>query len=194
MILIIGCDKVDKSNNEVKDVQVGKSNEEMLQYLISEYKMNTKTLSKLLEVEPSVLDDFNKNKNAIPIIRRGEIGNTLAVLYYISEITGDERNRAVIDVLTQEHDIEFATIVRMAEVEEEELIKFMGRNEEVSNEVKYKIATISMFLHFIFKPSDNNFKLMVRAINAGLDNESIEKLVGLSYEEIDVARKLCEQY
>lgn len=150
---------MDKSDNEIKDIQIGKSDEEMLQYLISEYKMNTKTLSKLLEIEPSVLDDFNKNKNAIPMIRRGDISNKLAVLYYISEITADERNRAVIDVLVQEHNIEFVTIARMAGVEEEELIKFMGRNEGVSNEVKYKIATASMFLHFIFKPSDNNFRL-----------------------------------
>lgn len=192
MSLVIGCDKVDKSDNEIKDIQIGKSDEEMLRYLISEYKMNTKTLSKLLEVEPSILDDFNKNKNAIPMIRRGEIGNTLAVLYYISEITADERNRAVIDVLVQEHNIEFVTIARMAGVEEQELINFMKGNESISYELKYKIAIISMFLHFIFKPSDNNFKLMLRAINAGLDNESIKKLVGLSYDEIDVARKLCE--
>lgn len=183
-----------KTDNEIEDVQIGKSSEEMLRYLISEYKMNTKTLSKLLEVELSVLENFNKSENAIPIIRRGDISNTLAVLYHISEITTDERNRAVIDVLVQEHNIEFVTIARMSGVEEEELIKFIGRNEEVSNEVKYKIATISMFLHFMFKPSDNNLKLMVKAINVGLDNESIKKLVGLSYEEIDVVRKLCEQY
>lgn len=194
MSLVIGCDKVDKSDNEIKDIQIGKSDEEMLQYLISEYKMNTKTLSKLLEVEPSVVDDFNKNKNAIPMIRRGEIGNTLAGLYYISEITADERNRAVMDVLVQEYNIEFGTIASMAGIEEEELINFMEGNEPISYEVKYKIATISMFLHFMFKPSDNNLKLMVKAINVGLDNESIKKLVGVSYEEIDVVRKLCEQY
>lgn len=185
---------MDKSDNEIKDIQIGKSNEEMLRYLISEYKMNTKTLSKLLEVEPLVLENFNKSEKAIPMIRREEIGNTLAVLYHISDTTADERNRAIIDILVQEYNIEFVTIARMSGVEKEEVIKFMGKNEEVSNEVKYKITTISMFLHFIFKPSDNNLKLMVKAINAGLDNESIKKLVGLSYEEIDVARKLCEQY
>lgn len=191
VILVIGCDKLSKSDNEIKDIQIGKSDEEMLQYLISEYKMNTKTLSKLLEIEPSVLDDFNKNKNIIPMIKRGEIGNTLAVLYYISEITADERNRAVIDVLVQEYNIEFGTIASMAGIEEKELMKFMERNEQVSDGVKYKIATISMFLHFIFKP-DDKFKLMVKAINAGIDNESIKKLVGLSCEEINIARKLCE--
>lgn len=68
----------------------------------------------------------------------------------------------------------------------------MEGNEQISYEIKYKNATISMFLHFIFKPSNNNFKLMVKAINAGPDNESIEKLVGISYKEIEIARKLCE--
>lgn len=181
-----------ETENEIKDVQVGKSSGEMLKYLIDEYKMNTKTLSKLLEVEPLVLENFNKSENAIPMIRRGDISNTLAVLYYISEITADERNRGIIDVLVQEHNIEFVTIARMAGIEEEELIKFMERNEQVSDGVKYKIATISMFLHFLFKPSDDKFQLMTKAINAGLDNESIEKLVGLSCEEINIARNLCK--
>lgn len=192
MSLVIGCDKVDKSDNEIKDIQIGKSDEEMLKYLINEYKMNTKTLSKFLEVEPLVLENFNKIENSIPVIRRGDISNTLAVLYYISEITSDERNRAVIDVLVQEHNIEFDTIARMADIEEEELINFMERNEQISYEIKYKIATISMFLHFLFKPSDDKFKLMTKAINAGLDNESIKKLVGLSCEEINIARNLCK--
>jgi len=70
----------------------------------------------------------------------------------------------------------------------------MERNEQISYEVKYKIATINMFLHFLFKPSNDKFKLMVKAINAGLDNESIKKLVWGSYKEIERARKLWEQY
>lgn len=185
---------MDENDNEVKDVQIGKSDGEMLRRLIDEYKMNTKTISKLLELEPLVLENFIRNENAVPMIRRGEISNTLAVLYHISEITPDERNRAIIDVLVQEYSIEFQTIASMAGIEDEELINFMKGNEPISYEVKYKIATLSMFLHFLFKPSDDKVKLMVKAINAGLDNESIKKLTGGSYKEIEAVRELCELY
>lgn len=183
-----------KNDSEIINVKKGESSEEMLSYLINKYKMNTKSLAKVLEVETSILDDFSVNKNKIPMIRRGEVSNKLAVLYYISKITPDERNKAIITQLLQEDNIELETISCMADVKEEELRNFIEGNEPVSYEAKYKIATIGMFLHFIFNSSDDTLKLTIKAIRAGLDNESIKKLVGLTYKEIDIARNLCEMY
>lgn len=195
MIFSIGCGYVNKKYNEIKEVQKSESSEEMLSYLINQYKMNTKSLSKALEIDASILDDFSRNKNKIPMIRRGDVSNTLAIFYYISKINTDERNKAIINGLVQEDNIELETIACMAEVEEGELRNFIEGNGLISYEAKYKIATISMFLHSIFKSIyDDTLKLTIKAIKRGLDNEAINKLVGLSYKEIEIARKLCEQY
>ena len=51
-----------EDNNKETEIEVhnGEDNEEMLNYLIKEYGMNTKSLSKVLEIESSFLDNFNE--------------------------------------------------------------------------------------------------------------------------------------
>ncbi|EHJ01120.1 hypothetical protein CDLVIII_4613 [Clostridium sp. DL-VIII] len=183
----------DSTKNEEVEIKchVGKSNEEMLDFLIKEYKMNVKSLSKVLGVETWFLNNFNENKNKISVEDRGKFSSTLAVLYYISEITPDERNRGVIDSLVSEYNIELDTIARMADVKKDELINFMNGGISISDASKYKITTVSMFLHFIFKPSIDKWSLTIKAIKAGLDNETINKLVDVTYEELEGMRKLC---
>lgn len=190
---MINQEEKDKNITET-DIQVhkGEDNEDMLTYLINEYGMSTQCLSKVLDLESSFLDDFNKNKNNIPMEKRGFFGGTLATLYYISKITPDERNRSVLDVLTKEHHINLDTIARMADVRKEDIENFMNKNNSISDDIKYKIATVSMFLHFIFKPSDDKFKLTIKAIKAGINNESINKLTGSTCEEIEALRMMCK--
>ncbi|MDP4146876.1 MAG: hypothetical protein Q8936_20790 [Bacillota bacterium] len=186
-------EKDSNKNNEETEIAKAEDNEEMLGFLIKEYGMNTKSLSKLLEIEASFLDNFSENKNNIPMEKRGLLSGILGTLFYNSKITADERNRAVIDVLTQEHNISLDTIARMANVREEDIENFMNSSNLISDDTKYKIATVSMFLHFMFKPSEDKFRLTVKAIKAGIDNEGINKLTGSTYEEIDSLRILCQQ-
>ena len=173
-------------------VEITESPEEMLNYLINEYGMNTKSLSKVLDVESSVLDNFHENKDEIPMGQRGLFAGVLGTLYYASKITPDERNRAIIDVLIINHLIEIDTIARIAKVKKQDVEDFMNKDISVPSEIKYKIATASMFLHFMFKPNnDENLKTTIKAIRIGIDNESINKLTGATYEEIDTLRSMC---
>lgn len=183
----------DKNNEETEsELHIGEDSGEMLNCLIEEYGMNTNSLSKVLDIESAFLDDFNENKNNIPMEKRVFFNGILDTLYYIPKITPDERNRAIIDGLTEEYHISIYTIARMADVRKEDIENFMNRDNSISDNIKYKIATVSMFLHFIFKPSDDKFKLTKKAIKAGLNDESINKLTGATYEEIELFRRLCE--
>lgn len=103
-------------NDERDKEKVGPKIQEMLDVLINKFGMNKKTLSKLLGIESSVIDNYSKYKDAISIEKYGPFKGVLATLYFIPEISPDDRNKAVIEYLLKVHHIDIDTIASFAHV------------------------------------------------------------------------------
>ncbi|EHJ00881.1 MULTISPECIES: HTH domain-containing protein [unclassified Clostridium] len=137
------------------NLKVSPKIEEMLDDLINKFGMNTKILSKALRVESSIIDNYSKYEDTMSMGKYGPFKGLLATLYSIPEINPDERNKAVISYLTKIHHIDIATIANFAHVKIKDIYDFMKDSNSVSFEVKYKISSVSMFLHFLFKPEED---------------------------------------
>jgi hypothetical protein len=144
-----------RNKDNDKNLKVGPKIEDMLDDLINKFGMNTKILSKALGVESFVIDNYSKYKDTMSMSKYGPFKGLLATLYSIPEINPDERNKAVINYLIKIHNIDMATIADFAHVKIRDIYDFMKDSNSVSFEVKYKISSVSMFLHFLFKPEED---------------------------------------
>ena len=69
-------------------------------------------------------------------------------------ISEDERIRGILDVLVQDFGITYETLSLYSGLDEDDIAVFMRDTTVVDFERKYKLATVSMFLHYIFKPNE----------------------------------------
>ncbi|MBU5438791.1 hypothetical protein KQI42_12255 [Tissierella sp. MSJ-40] len=72
----------------------------------------------------------------------------------ISLISPDDRVKGIIEYLMEEYNISYNTISLYADIEKEDIEDFMKDANSISYEKKYRLATTSLFLHFLFKKPD----------------------------------------
>lgn len=69
----------------------------------------------------------------------------------IKTINEDERIKGVIDLLIQFFGLELETISLYAGLDKQDIENFMKDTTSIDFEKKYKLATASMMLHYLFK-------------------------------------------
>lgn len=141
--------------SEFSSKKTGTKIEEMLDDLINKFGMNTKLLAKVLKVDSFVIENYSRYRDTICMGKYGPFKGLLATLYLIPEIAPDERNTAILNNLIKNYHIDKDTIARFSHVAVKDLDDFIKDSNSVSIETKYKISSVSMFLHFLFKPDDD---------------------------------------
>lgn len=128
---------------------------------IKEYGITLNTLNKVTGIEIDWLSDYINAKAEIydlPIEKYGYLYEIVTFLSVgIKMISEDERIKGVIDVLVQIFGLNHKTISLYAGLEEQDIDNFMRDTSLLDFEKKYKLATASMILHYLFKnPNLNN--------------------------------------
>lgn len=133
---------------------------EHLNALISEYKFNESVLSRYLGILPeqvlrlakgdmTFLPDDNKY--------RFDLFNRIDFLYFSAIEDKDVKLTAFLQVLVSYHHLSKETIAKMAGVTDGDIEKLLSDPpEDVSMEVKYKIAITVMALRFFLKDCEQN--------------------------------------
>ncbi|WP_343210645.1 HTH domain-containing protein [Anaerolentibacter hominis] len=129
--------------------------EELLERLTGEYHISLETLAGLFQIDARLLQNLEVCGDLVPVKQRMEITNMMHVLYFMSEFSIFERNRAVLDVLFQIHKLLPSTVAHLAKVSEDDIALFMKDESAVPDDVKYRIASTALFLHFLFKPRED---------------------------------------
>ena len=148
-----------------------------IENLLENYKIELKSLSKMIGVDYVWLKDYMDGKNKLydfftNVVNSGEnneasleksnIPNPLRLCNIISMLSEgvvmvneDDRVKAVIDVLISEFEISYETLAIYSGLELVDLQSFMNDTNSVSCEKKYKLAVASLFLHYLFKKHPN---------------------------------------
>lgn len=159
---------VSKNFNHTEDV-IKKD----IENLIKNYKIELKSLSKMIGVDYVWLKDYMDGKNNLydfhtdivnskenneEGLNNSDIPNPSHLCNMISMlsegiliINEDDRVKAVIDVLIGELEINYETLAIYSGLELRDLQSFMNDTDSVSCEKKYKLAVASLFLHYLFK-------------------------------------------
>lgn len=144
-----------------------------IENLLKNYKIELKSLSKMIGVDYVWLKDYmdGKNKvydffsNSVNIgennqenLKNSNIPNPshlCNMIFMLSEgimmVNEDDRVKGVIDVLISEFEISYETLAIYSGLELGDLQSFMNDSNSVSCEKKYKLAVASIFLHYLFK-------------------------------------------
>ena len=144
-----------------------------IENLLENYKIELKSLSKMIGVDYVWLKDYMDGKNKLydfftNIVNSGENnGESLKnsnipnpshlcnMIFMLSEgivmVNKDDRVKAVIDALIDEFEISYETLAIYSGLELGDLQSFMNDTNSVSCEKKYKLAVASLFLHYLFK-------------------------------------------
>ncbi|MDU1230493.1 MAG: HTH domain-containing protein [Clostridium sp.] len=144
-----------------------------IENLLKNYKIELKSLSKMIGVDYVWLKDYmdGKNKlydffsNSVNIgenneesLKNSNIPNPshlCNMIFMLSEgimmVNEDDRVKGVIDVLISEYEISHETLAIYSGLELGDLQSFMNDSNSVSCEKKYKLAVASIFLHYLFK-------------------------------------------
>ncbi|WP_160691673.1 HTH domain-containing protein [Clostridium sp. C2-6-12] len=144
-----------------------------IENLLENYKIELKSLSKMIGVDYVWLKDYMDGKNKLydffnNIVNSGENNeeslkssnipnppHLCNMIFMLSEgikrVNEDERVKAVINLLICEFDISYETLAIYSGIELTDLLSFMNDTNSVSCEKKYKLAVASLFLHYLFK-------------------------------------------
>lgn len=128
---------------------------EQLLVTIKEYKITLDTLNKVTGIDINWLSDYANEKKELYDLPIEKYGVLFEITAFLSEgikmITEDERIRGVIDVLVQIFGLKHETISLYAGLEKQDIENFMKDTTLIDYEKKYKLATASMMLHYLFK-------------------------------------------
>ncbi len=127
--------------------------EKILEVLTKNYGIDSQVLANSIGLEKDMLDHYAQRKDSIPQQKKQQLVGLLGSISCLPNIGPDDRTRAVLDVLINIHRVPADSIACLARVTLEELIRFIAK-EEIPLETKYKIASASMMLHFLFKPAN----------------------------------------
>jgi hypothetical protein len=144
-----------------------------IENLLENYKIELKSLSKMIGVDYVWLKDYMDGKNKLHdfftnIINSGENkeesfknsnipnpSHLSNMIFMLSEgivmINEDDRVKGVIDVLIGEFEICYETLAIYSGLELGDLQSFMNDTNSISCEKKYKLAVASLFLHYLCK-------------------------------------------
>ena len=144
-----------------------------IENLLKNYKIELKSLSKMIGVDYVWLKDYMDGKNNLydffnnsvnigenneESLKNSNIPNPshlCNMIFMLSEgiimVNEDDRVKGVIDVLISEYEISHETLAIYSGLELGDLQSFMNDSNSVSCEKKYKLAVASIFLHYLFK-------------------------------------------
>ncbi|MGG1618523.1 HTH domain-containing protein [Paenibacillus sp. NRS-1782] len=71
----------------------------------------------------------------------------------IQMIDENERVKGIIDILNQHWGVSYETIALYAKLDTNDVQQFMKDPESISIDKKYSLSVISLFLHYLFKPT-----------------------------------------
>ena len=128
---------------------------EKLLIAIKKYHITLDTLNKVTGIDTNWLLDYVNGKKEISDLRVEKYGSLFEIVIFLSEgikmIREDERIKGVIEVLVQIFGLEYETISLYAELEKQDVENFMKDANLIDYEKRYKLATTSMMLHYLFK-------------------------------------------
>ncbi len=132
---------------------------EKLQTIVGDYKITLKTLSKVTGIDYPWLTDYiegKENYNDLSTIERSSLWDMLMMLSDgVPAVKEDDRIKAVIRVLAAQLEISHETLAIYAGIKIEDVQNFMIDASSISYEKKYKLATVTLFLHYLFKKAKN---------------------------------------
>ena len=132
---------------------------ERLMTVVQKYKITYDTLQKVTGIDASWLMEYTeKNRELYSLSHEtmGRLTETVGLLVDGMQLVNeDERIKGVIDVLIQIFGITQETLSLYTGIEKQEIRIFMENPTSLDYEKKYKLATVSMFLHYIFKLNEN---------------------------------------
>lgn len=128
---------------------------EILDVLIKTYCMSTDSLSILLGINKTILDNFYRNTGDIPPDKFRIFGNHLVTLGFIPEITADERTKGFIDILNKDLHISIESIALLAKIKIDDISNFLNNSESVSYEIKYKLASVCNILINLYQSAES---------------------------------------
>lgn len=141
-------DFMEKHNNDIK---------EMLIYVIKNFKFKVASISKLTGIEVDKLEKLINGKVellelSLPIEQFSTLTRIVSMLSDgIPSVDDDSRVKSIIEHLICNLEINLETIAIYSEVNIDDLKSFMKDTNSISYEKKYKLATKSLFMHFLFK-------------------------------------------
>lgn len=142
---------------------------EDIQNLTQNYKIELKSLSKIIGIDYTWLKEFmdgkdytldffnnsrnlNENINNSNILNPSHLSNMIYMLSDgILKVNEDDRIKGVIDLLISEFEIKYESLAIYAKLELEDVENFMNNTNSISIEKKYKLAVASLFLHYLCK-------------------------------------------
>ena len=132
---------------------------ERLFIAVQKYKVSYDTLQQVTGIEVLWLKEYIENNRELYLLSHETMTQLAEIAGLLVDgmqlVSEDERIKGVIDVLVQVFGITFATLSLYTGIEEQEIRRFMSNPSQIDYEKKYKIATASMFLHYIFKPKES---------------------------------------
>lgn len=101
--------------------------------------------------------DGKVHLDELPILDRLTFTDTIFMISEgIHRPSEDERIKAVIETLADLFEINYETIAIYSGIKVKELESFMKDANSISYEKRYKLATLSLFLHYLFKKTSTN--------------------------------------
>ena len=132
---------------------------ERLMTAFQKYKITYDTLQKVTGIDTDWLMEYTeKNRELYSLSHEtmGRLTETVGLLVDGMQLVNeDERIKGIIDVLIQIFGITQETLSLYTGIEKQEIRIFMENPTSLDYEKKYKLATVSMFLHYIVKPNEN---------------------------------------
>lgn len=128
---------------------------EKIKCLLKDYKFTLKSLSKITGLDYLWLTNFVDEKTALSDLSIKERISLTSMIFMLSDgipmINEDDRVKGVIDVLVDLFEINLETLAIYAVIEADDVKSFMKDTNSISYEKKYRLATASLFLHYLFK-------------------------------------------
>jgi len=138
-----------------------------IENLLENYKIELKSLSKMIGVDYVWLKDYMDGKNKLydffcenneKSLKNSNIPNPshlCNMIFMLSEgivmVNGDDRVKGVIDGLICEFEISYETLAIYSGLELRDLQNFMDDTNSIPCEKKYKLAVANLFLHYLLK-------------------------------------------
>lgn len=132
---------------------------ERLLTAVREYEITYDTLHKVTGIDADWLKEYIEQNNRLWYSLSNEAQVRLAetaglLVDGMQVVSADDRIKGIIDVLVKTFGITYETLSLYAGIKEQDIGAFMQDSTVLDYERKYKLATVSMFLHYIFKPNE----------------------------------------
>ncbi len=131
---------------------------ERLMTVVQKYKITYDTLQKVTGIDTDWLMEYTENNRELYFLSHETMGRLTEIMGLLVDgmqlVNEDERIKGVIDVLMQIFGLTHETLSLYTGIEEQEIRIFLENPNSLEYEQKYKLATVSMFLHYIFKPNE----------------------------------------